>query len=181
MAAIVTSSLVEKSRSIVPVVPSAVPNAFCIRTVSVNVFASNVEAIPPVGKPVQFVSVPLVGVPRIGVTSVGLVLKTRRLLPVSSETNVATCADVEDVIPVIGSPVHDVKVPLLGVPRTGVVKVLFVSVSVPANVAKVPVVGKVTLVAALEVNVIEFVAEVIRVEPVVKVKVPVPLVMVFPL
>ena len=186
MAAIVTSSLVEKSRSIVPVVPSAVPNAFCILTVSVNVFASNVEATPPVGKPVQFVKVPDVGVPRIGVTRVGLVLKTRRLVPVSSETNVATCADVEDVIPVIGSPVQLVKVPLLGVPKIGVVsvgevKVLFVSVSVPANVANVPVVGKVTLVAALEVNVIEFVAEVIRVEPVVKVKVPVPLVMVFPL
>ena len=47
----------------------------------------------------------------------------------------ATCADVEDVIPVIGRPVQLVRVPDAGVPsagavNVGLVKVLFVKVSV---------------------------------------------------
>ena len=143
MAAIVTSSLVEKSRSIVPVVPSAVPSAFCILTVSVNVFASNVEATPPVGKPVQFVNTPDVGVPKIGVMRVGDVAKVKAPEPVSSEHNVAICEEVEDVIPVIGKPVQLVRVPDAGVPSAGAVNVgevnvLLVKVSVPARVVKSP-------------------------------------------
>ncbi len=51
------------------------------------------------------------------------------------------------------------------------VKVLLVKVSVPAKVAKVPVVGKVTLVAPAEVKVIAFVPAVVKFCP--KVKVPV--------
>ena len=111
-----------------------------------SVFAD--VARPAKGKPVQLVNVPDVGVPRIGVTRVGLVLNTRRLVPVSSETNVATCADVEDVIPVIGRPVQLVRVPDAGVPsagavNTGLVKVLLVKVSVPAKLTKSPSVSEV--------------------------------------
>ena len=47
-----------------------------------------------------------------------------------------------------------VAAPRLGVVNVGDVNVLFVRVSVPANVANVPVVGKVTLVAADETNVV---------------------------
>jgi hypothetical protein len=44
-------------------------------------------------------------------------------------------------------------------------------VSLPANVAKVPVVGRVTFVAPLEVRVIELAPEVTKLEPSAKVKV----------
>ena len=50
----------------------------------------------------------------------------------------ATCAEVEEVIPVIGRPVQLVRVPDAGVPSAGAVNVLFVKVSVPAKVAKSP-------------------------------------------
>ena len=49
----------------------------------------------------------------------------------------------------------DVGVPSAGDVRVGLVKVLFVKVSVPANVAKVPVVGKVTFVVLVVVIVVE--------------------------
>ena len=45
----------------------------------------------------------------------------------------------------------DAGVPSAGVVSVGEVSVLFVNVSVPAKVASVPVVGKVTLVAAVSV------------------------------
>ena len=56
----------------------------------------------------------------------------------------------------VPSTVQEDNVPLDGVPRTGVVSVglvsvLLVSVSVPANVLSVPVMGNVTLVAAVSV------------------------------
>jgi hypothetical protein len=63
----------------------------------------------------------------------------------------------------------------------GAVKVLLLKVSVPASVANVPVVGRVTLVAPVEVKVMEFAPEVARVEPLAKVKVPVVVVIVNPL
>ena len=47
-----------------------------------------------------------------------------------------------------------VATPSVGVVKVGAVNVLFVNVSVPANVANVPVIGKVTLVAAVETNVV---------------------------
>ena len=53
---------------------------------------------------------------------------------------------------------HDVRLPDAGVPNAGavsvgLVSVLFVNVSLPAKVASVPVVGNVTLVAAVSVRV----------------------------
>ena len=58
----------------------------------------------------------------------------------------------------VPSTVQDESTPLAGVPSAGVVSVglvsvLLVSVSVPAKVPSVPVVGKVTLVAAVSVRV----------------------------
>jgi hypothetical protein len=46
------------------------------------------------GNPVQLVRVPELGVPRAGVTNVGDVAKTKAPEPVSSETAVASCAEV---------------------------------------------------------------------------------------
>ena len=73
------------------------PNAFCILTVSVNVFASNVEATPPVGKPVQFVKVPLDGVPNTGAENVLFdnVSLPDKLAISASETAVFNCANVD--------------------------------------------------------------------------------------
>ena len=58
----------------------------------------------------------------------------------------------------IGRPVQLVNVPDAGVPNAGVVnvglvRVLLVNVSVPASVANVPLIGSVTLLAAVVVNV----------------------------
>ena len=80
------------------------------------------------------------------------------------------------VTPVVrGKPVQLVKVPEEGVPKTGVVSVgllsvglvsvLLVSVSVPAKVASVPVVGNVTEVRAVEVNVVANAPEVVKLPP----------------
>jgi len=102
--------------------------------------ARNVATLVPkpdtpveIGKPVHEVSVPLCGVPRIGVTSVGEVAKTAEPDPVSSVSaaakfaldgvarNVATLVPRPDTPVAIGKPVQDVRVPELGVPKTGVV------------------------------------------------------------
>ena len=58
----------------------------------------------------------------------------------------------------VPSTVQELNTPLAGVPSAGVVsvgevRVLLVSVSVPAKVAKVPVVGKVTFVVPVKVRV----------------------------
>ena len=119
--------------------------------------ADNPAAVPvvfwfKVGK-VQLVRSPEVGVPNIGVTRVGEVANTKEPVPVSSVTaliklaldgvakNVATPVP-SPLTPVpIGKSVQEVNVPELGVPNTGVVsvgdvRVLFVSVSVPAKDTK---------------------------------------------
>ena len=117
----------------------------------------------------QLVSVPLAGVPRLGATRVGLVANTSAPEPVSSLTADARLADdgvakkvatpvPKPLMPVeTGRPVALVSVPLDGVPSAGVVRVgdvsvLLVSVSVPARVASVPVVGSVTVVSAVAVR-----------------------------
>jgi hypothetical protein len=69
-------------------------------------------------------------------------------------------------------------VPLL---KIGFVRVLFVNVSLPASVARVPVVGAVTFVAPVVVNVNEFAPDVTSVDPFASVKVPVVVVTVNPL
>ena len=53
-----------------------------------------VPAVNPAAVPVMLVPTSADGVPSAGVTSVGLVANTRDPLPVSSETAVASCADV---------------------------------------------------------------------------------------
>ena len=55
--------------------------------------------------------------------------------------------------------------PNVGVVRVGDVNVLLVKVSVPANVLKVPVVGKVTLVVAVVVKVVANAPEVVKFPP----------------
>lgn len=75
------------------------------------------------------------------------------------------------VTPVVrGNPVTFVIVPEEGVPRAGLVSVglvsvLLVSVSDPANVANVPVVGKVTVVVPVDVNVVLKAPEVVKLPP----------------
>jgi hypothetical protein len=55
--------------------------------------------------------------------------------------------------------------PKVGVVSAGEVSVLFVKVSVPARVAKVPVVGNVTVVAAVAVKVVAKAPEVVKLPP----------------
>jgi len=91
-----------------------------------------------------------VAAPMFGVTSVGVFAKTRAPVPVSSVTaemrlalegvarNVAT-PDPSPLIPVdTGSPVQFVRVPLDGVPRTGVTRVgLVANTAAPLPVSSV--------------------------------------------
>jgi hypothetical protein len=58
-----------------------------------------------------------------------------------------------------------VGVVIVGLLRVGLVNVLLVNVSVPANVAKVPVVGRVTLVVPVEVRVVGKAPEVTKLPP----------------
>jgi hypothetical protein len=58
-----------------------------------------------------------------------------------------------------------VGVVIVGLLSVGLVNVLFVNVSVPANVAKVPVVGRVTLVVAVEFKVVAKAPEVTKFPP----------------
>jgi len=78
---------------------------------------------PAFTRPVAFVKTKAEGVPRAGVIRVGEVPNTKSPEPVSSEHNVANSAEVDDVIPVIGSPVQFVRTPDVGVPKSGVTKV----------------------------------------------------------
>ena len=64
----------EPARTILPVPVTTLPNAAATPVPR--------PVIPDIGRPVQFVSVPLVGVPNNGVTNVGLVAKTGAPVPV---------------------------------------------------------------------------------------------------
>jgi hypothetical protein len=131
----------------------------------------------------------IVASPTTDVVNVGVVPNTSAPLPVSPVTaaakleldgvakNVAT-PEPRPSIPVeTGRPVQLVSVPEAGVPRAGVVRVgdvrvLFVRVSAPANVAKVPVVGSVTLVPAVTVRVVANAPDVVKLPPRVIVEAP---------
>jgi len=123
----------------------------------VNVFPSAIVKVDPVAGCVivSLFTVVAVAAPIFGVVNDGLVLNTSDPVPVSSEIAVANCADVPvsvfDVkeidlfvnVSVVARPtnvsvdVGNVNVPVLDIElMIGVVNVLLVSVSVPANVAK---------------------------------------------
>ena len=70
-----------------------------------------------------------------------------------------------EAVPVILVPVNAEGTPRSGATRVAFVNVLFVSVSVPAKVAKVPVVGSVTAVVFVAVNVVAKAPEVERSPP----------------
>lgn len=74
-------------------------------------------------------------------------------------------AEVNTWPDVPAAPVKVNAVVMLADARVGLVNVLFVNVSEPAKVANVPVVGNVTLVAALAVRVNEYAPDVARVAP----------------
>jgi hypothetical protein len=174
----------------------------------VATFAPKPETPDEIGRPVQLVRVPEVGVPSNGVVRVGDVANTKSPLPVSSVTavaklaedgvakNVATLAANPETPDEIGSPVQLVRVPEVGVPSNGVVRVGEVANTkrpvpvssdiTPANsedevaantlsllpaVVKVPAVGNVTLVAAVVVSVKLLAPEVAKVDPSTKVNV----------
>ncbi len=142
------------------------------------------------GNPVQLVRVPELGVPRAGVTNVGDVAKTKAPEPVSSETAVASCAEVAVnvlldkfivllvSVSVVALPtkvsveVGNVNVPVLTIELiTGAVSVLLVSVSVVALPTKVSVeVGNVSV----PVLTIELITGVVKVGDVPKTSAPEP-------
>jgi hypothetical protein len=98
-------------------------------------FVVTLPAVRPDAVPVIFVPTKADGVPNAGVTNVGLVAKTKDPVPVSSVTadirfaelgvarKVATPVPRPETPVLIGRPVAFVKVPLAGVPRTGVTRV----------------------------------------------------------
>jgi hypothetical protein len=168
----------------------------------VATLAAKPETPVEIGRPVQLVRVPDVGVPNNGVVRVGDVANTKSPVPVSSVTadnkladegvpkKVATLAAKPDTPVEIGSPVQLVRVPEVGVPNNGVVRVGDVANTkspdpvssdiTPANseeevavntlsllpvVVKVPAVGNVTLEAAVVVSVNPKAPTVVRVEP----------------
>ena len=175
---------------------------------NVATLAAKPETPVEIGKPVQLVNVPEVGVPNNGVVRVGDVANTKSPVPVSSVTadnkladdgvakNVATFAANPETPVEIGRPVQFVRVPEVGVPNNGVVRVGEVantkspvpvsSEITPANsaeevaantlsllpvVVKVPAIGNVTFVAAVVVRVKLFAPAVTKVDPSTKVKV----------
>lgn len=113
-------------------------------------------------------------------------------VPVNAATKVPVVGNVTFVVPVDVSvtefppalvsvdPADSVRVPVPAVTVLPLM-VLLLKASIPASVAKVPVAGNCTLVGAVEVNVSGNAPEVAKVDPVPKVKVPVPAVMLFPL
>jgi hypothetical protein len=125
------------------VVSSACPNSM-LPTPS----AVEVEAVMPLtGKPVAFVNVPENGVPRAPLNST-----TAPADPVLTASAVATPVPSPEIPVATGRPVQLVNVPEDGVPNTGVVsvglvRVLFVNVSVVARPTSVSVAaGKVKVV-----------------------------------
>jgi len=102
---------------------------------NVATLAAKPDTPVEIGSPVQLVRVPDVGVPNNGVVRVGDVANTKSPEPVSSVTavakladegvakNVATLAAKPDTPVEIGSPVQLVRVPDVGVPNNGVVRV----------------------------------------------------------
>jgi len=174
----------------------------------VATLAAKPETPVEIGSPVQLVRVPEDGVPKAGVTRTGEVANTKAPVPVSSVTadikladdgvakKVATLAAKPDTPVEIGRPVQLVKVPEVGVPNNGVVRVGDVANTkrpdpvssdiTPANsedevavntlsllpvVVKVPAVGKVTLEAAVVVSVKLKAPAVAKVDPSANVKV----------
>ena len=105
------------------------------------------------------------GFVRVGVVSVGLVSNTTSPVPapVTISFSAVELGFVKKVstsvprleMPATGSPVALVNTSALGVPNAGVTIVLFVSISDPARVASVPVVGSVTFVVPVVVRVWE--------------------------
>ena len=70
------------------------------------------------------------------------------------------------VTPVVsGNPVRLVATPETGVPKAGVTNVLLDNVSAPSRVAKVPAVGRVNEVAAVDLNVVAYAPDVARLPP----------------
>jgi hypothetical protein len=61
---------------------------------NVATFAAKPDTPVEIGRPVQLVRVPEPGVPNTGVMKVGVLLKTKRPVPLSSEMTPANCAEV---------------------------------------------------------------------------------------
>lgn len=128
---------VENTKAPVPVSSVIAANKLALLGVVRKVDIPDPSPLTPllIGRPLQFVSVPLVGVPSNGVIKVGDVEKTNRPVPVSSVTADARFAllgtakkvdifvPIPDIPVITGSPVQFVKTPLVGVPSNGATKV----------------------------------------------------------
>jgi hypothetical protein len=152
---------------LVNVPEDGVPRTGVVRVGLVRVLLVNVSA------PARVAKVPVVGsVTLVVAVAVRVVLNAPEVARVEPSTRVR-------VEPVAGAVIDTlfilvaVATPIVGVVRVGLVRVLFVRVSVPANVARVPVVGRVTLVVAVAVRVVLNAPAVTKVEPLTNVNVPV--------
>ena len=147
----------------------------------VNVGAVNVLFVR-VSVPANVAKVPVIGkVTLVAAVEFNVVAKAPAWVKLPAVDKVVPFANVNvPVVVVIFIPLILVAVatPRVGVVNVGAVNVLFVRVSVPANVAKVPLVGNVTLVAADETNVVAKAPDcaklpaVDKVEPFAKLNVP---------
>jgi hypothetical protein len=123
----------------------AIPNVGVVKVGAVNVLLVRVST------PARVVKVPDVGrVTLVAPVEVSVVAKAPEV------ANVAAAKDNVAAEFVTVTLLIDVAVaaPKVGVVNVGAVNVLFVKVSTPARVVKVPAVGRVTLVAPVEVSVV---------------------------
>ena len=126
----------------------------------------NIPVTPDVsGNPSALVKVTDVGVPKIGVIKVAEVCLTKGPVPVNGTASRTFCTN-----PVVANFVELSVRTATVTPIVFASKVLFDSVSVPAKVDNVPVVGKVTAVGPVAVNVCEKAPAVAKVLPSAKVK-----------
>jgi len=132
----------------------ATPSVGVVKVGAVNVLFVNVS------DPAKVANVPAVGkVTLVAAVEISVVAKAPDCVKLPAVENVVWSPIVNvalfvGCVNVILFTLVAVATPSVGVVKVGAVNVLFVNVSVPANVANVPVVGKFTVLSAVEFKVV---------------------------